>query len=150
MSLRNLFFFPAKIAPPRLDEASQAGRVLGGSARERRANAHLPGFGFVKPEGFPAPIRIQAGPHLRRSALGHGYNRPDLPGDPAQAARLVLTGVRVLWEDDDEWTAGMEDELEALFRATLFSGTAPQGAKPLELDHSIQAEVTLGIGRPTS
>ncbi|RNL84315.1 FtsK/SpoIIIE domain-containing protein [Halostreptopolyspora alba] len=62
MNLRNLF--PDKIAL-RLDEASQVDMVLGEDARDRGANAHLidpevPGVGFVRLEGSPAPVRVRS------------------------------------------------------------------------------------------
>nr|WP_036553541.1 FtsK/SpoIIIE domain-containing protein [Nocardiopsis sp. CNT312] len=62
MNLRNLF--PDKVAL-RLDEASQVDMVLGEGARDRGANAHLidaalPGVGFVRVEGSPAPVRVRA------------------------------------------------------------------------------------------
>nr|WP_036554815.1 FtsK/SpoIIIE domain-containing protein [Nocardiopsis sp. CNT312] len=62
MNLRNLF--PDKVAL-RLDEASQVDMILGEGARDRGANAHLidptlPGVGYVRVEGSPAPVRVRA------------------------------------------------------------------------------------------
>ncbi|MFI6576795.1 FtsK/SpoIIIE domain-containing protein [Nocardiopsis sp. NPDC050513] len=62
MNLRNLF--PDKVAL-RLDEASQVDMILGEGARDRGANAHLidpslPGVGYVRMEGSPAPVRVRA------------------------------------------------------------------------------------------
>ncbi|QKW31666.1 cell division protein FtsK [Nocardiopsis flavescens] len=62
MNLRNLF--PDKVAL-RLDEASQVDMVFGEGARDRGANAHLidptlPGVGYVRLEGSPAPVRVRA------------------------------------------------------------------------------------------
>ncbi|GAB2524008.1 FtsK/SpoIIIE domain-containing protein [Nocardiopsis aegyptia] len=62
MNLRNLF--PDKVAL-RLDEASQVDMILGEGSRDRGANAHLidptlPGVGYVRMEGSPAPVRVRA------------------------------------------------------------------------------------------
>ncbi|OLT24462.1 cell division protein FtsK [Nocardiopsis sp. CNR-923] len=86
MNLRNLF--PDKVAL-RLDEASQVDMILGEGARDRGANAHLidpglPGVGYVRMEGSPAPVRVRAAyvsdDDITAMAADYGFDSGSLGG----------------------------------------------------------------------